>query len=266
MFKEVRIQTTTLCNGMCKICPHPILYRSIYRKMDDATWNRVLLEIQKHDVLVNFGLHCEPFMDPTITKKIREVTNLGKRVIIITNGNCIPEEFYKEHKDNRNIFMRVSILSPLMEEYEERTGLKYSKVSNTINKLMATQFNTEILYTAKYSVDQLRLKNYFRGVPYTFQVQDSRGGFFEEETKIKKKNTVGYGSYCQQLEDAIHIMHDGRYIICCQDWTRESEEKNIFNNNFIEYYTSLSSKRDKIREGIYPFKKCIFCKREFGFE
>lgn len=87
--REARIETTTLCNAACTICPREKLSRA-RETMPFLHFCKLADEVKRlgAEMVALFG-YGEPLLDPRIADKIRVCTDLGMKTTITTNASLL---------------------------------------------------------------------------------------------------------------------------------------------------------------------------------
>ena len=73
--KSIQIQTTSACNAVCAMCPHPTSWMKTKQgrgRMTDELYEKIIMDLKEQNFDGQFipYLGNEPFMDPTILDKI----------------------------------------------------------------------------------------------------------------------------------------------------------------------------------------------------
>ncbi|MFH1972234.1 MAG: radical SAM/SPASM domain-containing protein [archaeon] len=274
MFKEdevnIQIQTTSICNGKCIICPYVgSWYDSNPGVMSDEVFDKVLEEIKplKIDKFCPYLMN-EPLADPKIferLEKIKELKNFNY-IEFATNGILLNEERAEKLIDAlKDIEHKVCISfhGTNKENYNEIMKLDFDKsIHNICNFLVKADGKLKIWVRG----GGMPLKN---GAPTWFSEKEYKD-FWEkkfESLNLKKPPKIDFFTYidradnltdkrlsanfrrksmkgfkCDRIGGWLHFNYEGDMIICCMDYHKEEVLGNITKNTLNEIKNSSRMK------------------------
>ncbi len=92
MFRQLQIETTTVCNGHCIFCPHDRYEAGEIGTMDEALFEKIIRDASHYPFRVVYPmLTGEPFCDPDIIERIKLIRSLMPNVVIkiFTNASLL---------------------------------------------------------------------------------------------------------------------------------------------------------------------------------
>lgn len=268
--KVIEFQMHNLCNADCIICP----YREIPDKkifMENGLFNKLLQEIGEREVLLIPYLNNEPFLDSTFCDKLEKVNQMcpNCKIEISTNLSFVNAEVIKRLEKINIYEFRISFFGYKEDTYKKMMpGLDYKKVwsnlqlllksnlKETIQKISITMIEHEEVEQEEYKLMKgLCNKNGIGFNQWGFLDRAGNNSYFKNE--VKHERIIG----CEQNRpiERMHILADGRVIICCQDWRKEVVLGSISENNIKEIWNG--KKYYKIRESIYNRNGIELCKK-----
>ncbi|MBI2305505.1 MAG: radical SAM protein [Chloroflexi bacterium] len=136
---KVGIETSSLCNLKCIMCPNPHLTR---RKgnLDFALYRKIVDEVTQHPVegiiLCNYG---EPLLNPAIFDMVRYAKDRGIREVRFnSNGTLLDEEAAERLIASGLDAISISMEGAREETYQRiRVNAKYQVVTENLRRLMA---------------------------------------------------------------------------------------------------------------------------------
>lgn len=295
--RSLKIQTQSLCNGQCAICPHPALRdKQEQGIMTQELFEKIAHQAAKEPLLSKacFMLQNEPLLDKRIFQWVRYFKSLNQKKIaeIVTNGELIDGFTSKEI-----IQSRLDILAISLNAHTEHTfniinkGINYKKVIENINFLLShpvmkskivisfvyTKINKEEIYEAirfwgrkgvrtqvKYISNRAgTLENY-----HYYKPERIRPGIFvnmeRRLLRYYRKNTLG----CFLPFSSMCILFNGDVILCCNDWRRTSILGNVNQHLLRSIWNSneINKIRRLLSEGEYAdIIPCRQCTKTAGY-
>ena len=275
----VMIQTVSLCNAQCIMCPYEAVSKEIsHGSINDKLFRKIIDECSKHDVTrILLYLMNEPLMDRSIVKKINYAKEKNPKSIvhIVSNASLLTESLSIDIIQSRIDYVEFSVHGYKKATYEhimknlshEKTiknilrfielSNKYGKDSNFVNiKILGIP---GILDKREINESEKFWKKV--GVNYSsYAAPISRAGNIKWISKTQKKSISGCNSIWRN--DMIHILYDGTVILCCMDWKKEVILGNLNEDSIFDIWNS--SKRKKIEamiKGISTSPENFICKR-----
>ncbi|MCF7907309.1 MAG: radical SAM protein [Candidatus Omnitrophica bacterium] len=237
--KYLSIQTTSLCNASCVFCPYKdikdVRFKTI---MDRGLYEKVINECSNHKDIecIIVYMNNEPLTDPCIVERINYAKDKvpWASVHILTNGALLSDDLADKLIDSRLDWIGVSFHGIRKETIERAMGIPYEislkRITNFIEKAKAKK----------------NIKNYFmltflRHVYLTPQEREEAISFWRKlgierisyfdgpisrasnVTNLPKVYHQGKISGCNSIwaDEMLHVVEDGKVILCCMDWRRE---------------------------------------------
>ncbi len=269
--KIVQIQTSSICNGGCTICPYPYVEKDLsHGVMDDDTFKKIVDECSKHDVhrIIPFLMN-EPLADPKLIERIRYIKgkNPEAHVSISTNGSFLTKKKAEELVNSGVDSVGFSFQGITKGEYEGiMKGLNYDETLAKIEYFLSLPRpkGMEVIINQVVKNSSLEdINNFWRGKNVdTVYVGTyiSRAGFLGA-----KKDRVSKLRGCfddDRPMKQISFLYNGDAILCCMDWRREVFLGNVKERSIEEIWNS--PKYEKIRNVIYnndAIGENFICKR-----
>lgn len=139
----LQIQTQSLCNGQCPICPHPVLRD----KQEQGIMTQELFEKIAHQAAeeplllkLTFMLQNEPLLDKRIFQWIKYFKSLNRRkkTILVTNGELISKFALEEIIQSQLDKLVISLNAHTEQTFGIiNKGIEYKKVIENINLLLS---------------------------------------------------------------------------------------------------------------------------------
>ena len=244
---EIRIETSSMCNYKCKMCPHSNGFKrnsllmdfNMYKHIIDKVYNEVSFITEL--TLSGIG---EPFINKDIIKQIKYGKDLGYNIHLLSNGSLLTEEIIRKICDFNIKSFRISFHTNNENDYNDITGTigHYYKVLENINLISKYKKDTNLIITSdfvEYNEDKdtqkvEQLKKMFNNVDLLeiWKVHNwvSWGNY---RTKKQIKSTCG-----RPFRGPIQVQADGSVIICGFDVNGELEIGNLNNQTLEEIYSS----------------------------
>jgi len=112
----VSIETTSVCNAKCVMCPHSVMPRRNTR-MEEKVFDAVVGQLGEMKVrLVILSLIGEPLLDDKLVERVRLLSNLGYKVRIVTNASLLTREV-----SQRLVAAGLSELYASLNGYDEKS-------------------------------------------------------------------------------------------------------------------------------------------------
>jgi radical SAM protein with 4Fe4S-binding SPASM domain len=181
-FRLVAIETMSGCNYRCSFCPIGQIKLPSGR-MSMELYLRIL------DQLGDFDGEIHPFLmnEPVLDRRIVEMCRLAKertraRVVLQTNGSRLTEEVCDELTRHATV---------IVNDYT---------ADNSVIARLKTYRSARALILVDRRPDA---------------VLSNRAG------NVPDRPVVKLDSFCVRPFEQLYIAHDGRVVLCCQDWSFE---------------------------------------------
>lgn len=263
--KYLSIQTSSLCNASCIFCPYKDikdLFPEKIMRMD--LYKKIIEESSNHKNIERIILYMnnEPLTDPYLIERI----NYAKEKIpwasvhILTNGLLLTDEMADKLINSKLDWIGISFHGIRKETIEKAMGIPrkvtLERINNFIDKakekknikdyLMITFLKHKylILQEKKEAINFWKSKGIER-ISY-FDGPVSRAGNVKDLPKVFHKEKI-IGCKSIWADDMLHIVEDGKVILCCMDWRRQVILGDL---NQASIYRVWNGKRKKIWEMI----------------
>lgn len=285
-YYTIEVEVTNFCNACCEFCFHKNSkrkkgylnvkkFKTFLKKQKECSKTNLLNDlagVQRFPKIV-FGGAGEPLLHPEIFKLITEAKNEGFYVSLITNGSLLTPDCAKKLVQSGLDEIDVSLHTVNEKKYFNITGLRLEKFLNelkvalkylTSNKIMAYLWRIKALNEKNFddSADEKLYINLCEecGIP--------RGCVLGPSLPWSRDGTVD--SLCEEVHDdffwcnkiafTFNISWDGKVILCCNDYNKNSVNLgNAFENNF-DYGNYFKIAREILIKEKVP-EICKNCKR-----
>jgi len=226
--KEVRIETTTLCNCHCVTCPRETFYRR-KETMPTDLFMRAVTEAHgvgaEHINLTGFG---EPLVDPAIAERVALCDVWDMNSHITTNGALLDDKLAEKLIGAGLTNLRFSVHG-LFEKYEQvHRGLNFEVVFGNIRRFV--RMNEKTGHRVEVSVVAVPmggeriegLVDFWRPREFVDHLEIWRphnwttGRNYRWLKPLKRKRTCG-----RPQSGPIQILVDGTVVACCFDYNGE---------------------------------------------
>lgn len=253
---KLQIQTTSLCNARCSICPHR---KSSFVKrggtMSQSDFMGVIKSAKSLGKLYKVALYmqAEPLMDEQIAERVviagRELD--AGYVELSSNAAALSEDKAWELRNAFSVvrgWIDLSFHGTSREEHARLMGVPYERTLDNIRVFLRITDDSDLrrrivtCSPAKRAHDFWSAKFREWGVVRTPQVRcfspNNRGGSVNEPIKNKRQPS----SYlqCVRLKQWVHVDWQGDMVLCCNDYEHEP----TFGNALCD---DLSALRQKMR-------------------
>ena len=267
--REVFLQTTTACNGRCITCPHGEVYNSMFTMMSDSLWEKLVRELKTFQGIIALAYNYEPFTDPDILSRIRQLRDETLGIIAVTT-NCAligDADISALAKDPPDL-MLCSLVAPDRQTYEHRTGLPYDRVVDTIRRLSAVLPKVLVNCSAASPEEVDLFRTTFPDLDLILTGLDSRGGLRPEFANSVRSHFFHYADFCTLPFKNIAVRVDGIVPACCLDWglnTTIAGDANTESLLDILDGSVMDNLRYQLYAGKCPTEPCKTCTKEFGY-
>lgn len=238
--RDVQIQTTSICNAKCLICPYVHSYLAKNKAiMVENTFRTVINRLKKSSVKIGklvLYLQNEPFTDPDLFDRIRYVRkNLEFRYLeLSTNCSLLNKEKIElllKAIEDCPTDMWLSFQGTSESEFEEMTGLSWETCLKNIEHFLVRTDNTHIsrmimcvgrpdsvatFWNPMFLRLGLKRRPRFELSPPISRASNVQGKYAKQ---IKKSGKHYLG--CDRLHRWVHVNWLGKLIPCCMDYENE---------------------------------------------
>jgi MoaA/NifB/PqqE/SkfB family radical SAM enzyme len=226
MIESVTIETSTLCNAKCIICPNHLKPRPPHY-MPQNEFMKILNFFRNLKSVVLCGMY-EPLLDNRFDSFLNTIEHFAPEVTIFTNGSLLTSQNRKlllRHPNLKHIV--VSIHGFSKEVYESiMVGLNRDQVySNMLNLMQEIGTNPE----PKVSVSFVRTKQNINeleeyrkfwkdkvDVVSDFEIMNWRGHIEAKKFLVEKPT---HDRACPMYEQPLVIDAMGNIVRCCYDFS-----------------------------------------------
>jgi len=237
--KYFSIQTTSLCNASCVFCPYKKIEKLFPpRIMDTALFNKIIDESSQYKNIERIILYMnnEPLTDPHIIERINYTKEKvpWASVHILTNGLLLTDEMRKELINSKLDWIGISFHGIKKETIKKAMGINFDMAFERINKFIEEakkrkNIDEYIMITFlkhKYLTDEEKeeaikywKKKGLQRISY-FAGPISRAGNVGGLPSVYHAGKI-VGCNSIWAEEMLHIVEDGKVVLCCMDWKRE---------------------------------------------
>ncbi|OWU99637.1 radical SAM/SPASM domain-containing protein [Fibrobacter sp. UWR2] len=300
---SVYIEITNVCNLRCSFCPssdcryeagsgkpHTFMSSTLFRQCIAGAVDAGIENVYLHVL-------GEPTLHPGFALFLKDIKAAGLTATLTTNGTTIaraahhilnspavrqvnfsthayaelPPSDARGHLENVLDFCRMALAARPDMYINLRLWNIGDSESGNWNKLMLARVN-ETFGTQVAPGNFCSRHKSFPIAGRLYLHEDSRFKWpkLDESTgnALQTKDERSAAGTCHALDTHVAILHDGRVVACCLDYSGQITLGNIADQNLAEILGSPLAR--KLREGFekhelrHPFcQKCSFCKR-FG--
>jgi hypothetical protein len=248
--------------------------------MPHVIWDLIVTDLARSRFTGQVGLylHFEPLLEPSLFDKIRDVNERTKAFVMLsTNGVLLDDARVDALLASPPKQVHVNINSGDPEQYEEMTGLPLSlTVTNTRRFIERARdhMTIEINCPVMRETDVDSLLRLFPDVKVNVEFwANSRGGLIKglhHDNLREQASRFRLEAHCTQPLVNLNILHDGSYLLCCQDWSHESRADlpRVQDVLPIDAYNSeyFGERMAEFARGDYSrYRMCQYCATELGF-
>ncbi|WP_236608435.1 MULTISPECIES: SPASM domain-containing protein [Pseudodesulfovibrio] len=293
---SVQIQTTSVCNGKCIMCP----YLDSWHKdnpgvMTDDVYDRILRELQTVDVdKICLYLENEPLVDPKLIPRMQQfIREVPFRLMeISTNAALLSAQRSEQLAQTlANVPHQIWISFHGLDErtYNGIMGLDFNKSLSQVIRLLrlaeTVPLNVIIRGSGEPQHESLRHEFAFSESDYRafwaakfaehgitrppkinyFRYHDRCGTIRRNSIRLHEnvRDTLK-GFHCPRVDSWLHFLYTGELCICCMDYHREQIFGDITKQSLKEIreseaYTTMRDKAFGRRESPADFicKRCV---------
>ncbi|MBB4079910.1 glycosyltransferase involved in cell wall biosynthesis/MoaA/NifB/PqqE/SkfB family radical SAM enzyme [Lewinella aquimaris] len=246
---EIQIQTSTLCNATCVMCPYPEVSKEYpVGRMEEKLYRKIIEECANEPGL----RRIEPFLmnEAFIDKRVPEWIKLAKdkvphaAVTVTTNGTPLVPSVTDRLIASGIDAIWFSFNGAKPETYEKIMGIPYEKVMHNIEYLLAHKPDHLQVYVnmieTELMADEIaeNIENWRRlGVQAGSSPLVNRGGNVTNFSELNYQaiSEVPVRS-CELVYYKMYILYNGDCILCCMDWRRSVVLGNVYEQSIREIW------------------------------
>lgn len=256
----IQFETHSYCNASCIMCPYKTVHKEYENGyMDERLIDKIISECESYNNELNYEflpfLMNEPLLDkrlPDIISKVKSKL-VNAAVTIYTNGSSKSCDIWEEMVEHGvdTIVFSVNSIDP--EEFRKITGnLSYYDFLNNImhvnefveKKNADTEIIAHVLRMGKTKQELIDFMKYWRdrGIKCRTAYVENRGGNIDINGMTDNENFFA-PQKCWRMLSQIHILYDGRVVLCCGDWHRSNVLGNIRDETIADIWNSDEYKK-----------------------
>lgn len=262
--RDVRIETTNLCNAQCTICPREKLTRRKTTMPNDHFFELVVQAKELGATHISLFGYGEPLIDKDIARKIRFCTSLGLETFITTNASCLTKKVRTDILDAGLSHIRFSAHGFFKEFEAVHRGLKWGQCFHNITEFIydnvkrnkPCKISVSVIPMHGESVETIR--GFWEKMCDWLEVWKPHNwaGGREYRDLTQKKKTCG-----RPFNGPVQIQADGKMIVCCWDINGALEVGNTYKQTIKQILKGKRFKdiRRKHRDGDLGGLLCEKC-------
>jgi len=224
----VHIESSTLCNARCRMCPHSEISRS--GMMDYGLFTSIV------DQAVKLGCRAftlfrlgDPLLFPRLFQWMDYLREKEAKVSIYTNGSGLVPKIAERLKEYADIYcdFTISFHGYDKESYESMMGLDFDTVSERIRNFMVDNPIKVNIYSLadekKYPEHNARFKELWADMGFagvgTARFMEWAGSIdgFRTNRTLQAEGVPMETPPCFRILHEVDVMFDGTVCLCCVD-------------------------------------------------
>lgn len=223
---EVNIETTSVCNARCIMCPIYELDRP-KKAMDMELFNKIVDDCSESGVrFINLHNYGEPLLTPGFEQMLRYIRSKGPKIRIqfASNGSLLNDKWARILIQEKVHRVHITIDAFEKQTYEKiRIGLKYETVVNNVKNFMKIRRKLGAKYPKMY-VEMIKMDEnkdevdefirHWEGIVDHVGAKkySTRAGEFSGNEFLIQRRP------CFRLWKQMVITNTGKVATCCTDW------------------------------------------------
>ncbi|MBI4062708.1 MAG: SPASM domain-containing protein [Elusimicrobia bacterium] len=276
------IETTSVCNLACVMCPYPIMERP-KEFMDEALFKKIVDQWSHSSYLVRLHNLGEPLLDKRIASLINYAASRGVRAEISTNCTALTETRGREILGSRLFQIILSLDGASKTTYEHiRKRAEFDRVVANIHAFLKIkeEINSPVRvvlqiilmnetvsevdnfirqwhsYRDKGIVNELRIKRFStwaNQVQKISQLADNKLRYYPQQESQRVP--------CRYLWESVVVLQDGRVVPCCFDYEGKLALGDLNKQTLQEIWQGepLRQLRQSHLEGKFDNELCRSC-------
>lgn len=239
--QHIFIETTSLCNLKCKICPRTS-GDTLLGQMNFDLFKKIINEAKQYGPRT-FCLHLfgEPLLSPTFINEINYIkqADIHNSIVLTTNGTLLTEKIASAMVKAPVDKIAISFMSTNKQNYKNLTGVdKLEEVERNITRLIKIKKEKKAtkpkiivrMILEEYNNQEAQVfKNKWKNQEVIVEVRPAHnyGGNVDvgQIRDNKNKKIKRWPCYHLWLSPAIHW--NGDFSICCDDYARKAVLGNL---------------------------------------
>ena len=230
MIKSIQLQTIDKCNSRCVMCPykdtphtHNIISDILFVKI--VTDVKICIDKGLISPKLDFALFFqnEPLLDPFLFKRAELIKRVipTSHLLFYTNG----------------LLLKKRVREVIQSKFDQVYLSLYGQSSDVFNSVTGVNIKQQDLVDMMDATQEIRnIKRFEVLVDPSWDIEqyNSRAGF-RNGNKILHDKVDG----CHlDMDKRLHILADGRVIVCCQDWLQQEVLGDMTEQNLTDIFKS----------------------------
>lgn len=260
--REARIETTTICNYNCIMCPRELLKRK-QETMSLENFEIILNKLKSYSWidLITLSGYGEPFTDKTIMEKIKMTKERGYKIHIVTNGSLINPEVISKLADYNIEEIRFSVYGISRSVYKSVMGLdRLVRVTSIINMFLEWRNNTKVILeyiVLKENVDEVEAwKEYWINKVDVVEIWKPHGWAIGYGN-FRLLNKKGRSSCGRPFKSPYQIQVNGDVIVCCFDINNKLLLGNLYKESLKNILEGQALKEIRHKHSMLQFNHLL---------
>ena len=238
-FDEIEVETISFCNRKCTYCPN-ISFDRFDSSGAVLMKDEILAEIFRQLQSINFKgvfsphMYGEPLLDPRIVEIVSNISLIGSKPKIVTNGD----------------YLTLKVLKKLID-----AGLKILYISKHSRILGSNARKSLSFLENEVGLDlEFKVLDFYSDFKNEGEMLGNRGGNLD--IKIDKKPPIMCGYVLYPVIDV-----NGTMVLCCQDFNSDYQLGNISDRHIKDIWNdpmNISIRRN-IFLGKFDLSICKQC-------
>jgi len=247
--------------------------------MEDRLFEKIINDCRDNPdlVFINLFMNNEPLTDPHIVERVEYVKKTLPQVCVTlyTNGLLLTEETADRLKRTKFDWISISFHGIRKATIEDTMGIPYDKALHRINTFIKKVRREKRALKEFVGINFLNHENlteeeigevieYWKGkgighVAY-FPGPVTRAGNVSTLPKPCNSGKI-LGCYSVQEDEMIHILEDGKVVLCCMDWRREVILGDLNNQSIHEIWNGKRRDVWDMIQGMTEMSEDFLCRK-----
>lgn len=277
---RIYIETTNACNARCIMCPHARMTRPVVT-MKECVFEKIVGDLSQMDLqraTVFLHKEGEPFMDPDICRRIRDVrtrTNC-REVAISTNASLLTHSMAWELLRTGIDTVYLSIDGATKETYEKvRVGLCYETVLRNVQCLFAQMESSrrrprivvQMLDDGENADEIAEFEKRWSQYPCEVCIKRMHSYLDGGRSTLSSSLRQDQQKACTDPFNMIVLYADGNAGCCCWDYDNALGLGSVLESSILELFNGEKARRIRKIHATYKCRgltPCNRCLRVFG--
>jgi radical SAM protein with 4Fe4S-binding SPASM domain len=257
---EIQIQTNTVCNATCIMCPYPEVSKEFtHGWMQEDLYREILDQCAKEPTL----WRIEPFLmnEPFTDKRLVDWIALAKEkvrhavVTVTTNGTLVRPKIADRLVNSGLDAIWFSFNGATKATFEKIMGVSYDTVVQNMDYLLSIRPESLRVFTNMIETLPMEpeiMENIHRwqqrGVQSGPSKLVNRAGNVSNFTELNYRPLGSEATHiCDLLYHKLYVLYTGEVVLCCMDWrrkvilgnVREQSLRDIWRGERYQHYRRL---------------------------